>query len=139
MALFERVKNKITPIVKHQGHIRIFILVSLAWMAITTPIFLRPYTATPTSSIFDEYTPGDNSPAAVTLATRINNECRTVILGHGDCVANVIARSQFIQIVQRASVFLFVPIILPIIGLLVVIALFWIKEGYDDQQATHQK
>jgi hypothetical protein len=110
------VRAKFERIASNRGHVRLFVVISLAWMAATTWLLWTPLPpAPPTSDSFGMPTP---------------TACMEIVLDHDQCVADENFKATARAIISRAIIILFVPLILPLSLALAALLIEWIKEGY---------
>jgi len=150
MKSVDAVLGAIRRLVSHRGHVRLFILASVVWMAIAAPVFWKPLPYVYNSDLGQI---GDDR--GVDLSSKQREVCQGSGFGSEqaqqrervDCYDGVeqlvnhdVAVGTFMQLLAWASTVLFVPIILPLLLSLLAISgavIFqWISDGYRNGSPT---
>jgi hypothetical protein len=123
------VKAKIQQIVSNKGHVRLFALVSVIWIAVAAPVFWKPlpYVDEADASfrrIQSCPAPVDpakwDDPSYLACGNRVDAQ-----------VNDEVDHARFWQITTWASVVLLVPVILPLMLIIGAVIFQWIKDGYS--------
>jgi hypothetical protein len=132
----EKVNSKVRAIVTNKGNIRLYVVASLIWMAITGLLFWKP------PLDVDASIPDDNPLAHTFLDDRISEECR----GLGDInnpqpyiacadraegtVRAEASSANTRQMLTWAGIVLFFPLVLPLTLFGIAVVIQWISDGY---------
>jgi hypothetical protein len=122
MTAVETTRAHLKYVISNKGHLRLFAVVSIVWMAITTWLLWLPL---PGAQMDDS-----NSIMGSRVAACANF---VLSLDYDPCAARENFFAAIVTVMLRAGVVLFVPVILPLLVLLGLLIFEWIKEGYSEQ------
>jgi hypothetical protein len=136
----------VRSIVTNTGNIRLYIVASLVWMAVTGLVFWKPIAPIPGPIPNRTATMEEFTASLTVLNDRISKECSGAALNdpYDICAKSVelrvsaetermragTFRANVFQVITWLSIVLFLPIILPIMLFSAAIVLQWIRDGY---------
>jgi len=142
MTMVEIVKAKIKGIACNKGHVRLFAVASIIWVAITAPVLWKPL-----PYVEDSIGVVGNAPGGVDVSSRRMESCPAPPPAKwndpvwNSCMDRVttevkeeVSTARTRQLLSWASIVFLVPVILPlllsVLALLGAIILQWVNDGY---------